>query len=310
VKFLQMSEIEEALPVRLRYDIEFRNRPISLVTTVADRAYAIEKQRLTQHHDVEMLRRLADEENVVVVSENFSAHYGVRPGDTITLPSDKGEVAFRVIGAVVDYSWPLGTVMLNQRDYEKYWNDLSVTLFDVYVRRGHDPAAVKEMIRNSPELGTKYDLRPMTRTDLKAHIDEMIELLFGIAYGQLIVVMLVAGLGMVTALLISVLQRRREMGMLRAIGASQARVVFLVLTEAFLMGIIGIVLGALFSIPLQWYALQVVFLEESGYAFPVDLPWAEAGVIALLAMTIATLAGLGPAIHAVRQRIPEAIAYE
>jgi ABC-type lipoprotein release transport system permease subunit len=56
--------------------------------------------------------------------------------------------------------------------------------------------------------------------------------------------------------------------------------------------------------------LRVLFVEESGYLFAVDIPWAEALVIAAAALVLATLAGLGPALYAVRQRIPEAIAYE
>src|SRR4029079_9599067 len=98
---------------------------------------------------------------------------------------------------------------------------------------------------------------------------------YGIAIGQEIVVVLVAALGVVTALLISVLQRRREMGLLRAIGASRAQVVYLVLAEACLMGIFGSVLGVLFAIPLEWYALQIVFLEESGFVFDLYFPWHE-----------------------------------
>ena len=64
------------------------------------------------------------------------------------------------------------------------------------------------------------------------------------------------------------------------------------------------------GIPLEWYVLNVIFLDEAGYLFPVVIPWAEAGVIAVAALVMATLAGLLPALSAVRQRIPEAIAYE
>src|SRR5260370_39750553 len=144
----------------------------------------------------------------------------------------------------------------------------------------------------------------------KGHIAAMIEKLYRVALGQEIVVVLGSALGVVTALLISVLQRRREMGLLRAIGASQAQVVYLVLAEAILMGIFGSVLGVIFAAPVQWYALQIVFLEEAGQIFPVYLPWWESVVIALIAMAIAALAGVGPALYAVRERIPEAIAYE
>jgi putative ABC transport system permease protein len=138
----------------------------------------------------------------------------------------------------------------------------------------------------------------------------MIERLYSIALGQEVVVVLVAALGVVMALLISVLQRRREMGLLRAIGASRAQVVYLVLAEACIMGIFGSILGVLFSMPLQWYALQIVFLEESGLTFDVLMPGSESAVISFSALVIAILAGFGPALYAVHARIPEAIAYE
>ncbi len=76
------------------------------------------------------------------------------------------------------------------------------------------------------------------------------------------------------------------------------------------MGVIGTIIGLLVGIPFQWYILNVVILEESGYLFPVYIPWLGGLLIAGAALVTATLAGLGPALYAVRQRIPEAIAYE
>ena len=76
------------------------------------------------------------------------------------------------------------------------------------------------------------------------------------------------------------------------------------------MGVIGSLIGFVVGIPLEWFALQVVILEESGYSFPVVVPWLEALLIAVAAILVATLAGIAPSIYAVRQRIPEAIAME
>lgn len=308
--------VEEVLPIHMTKSL-FRNVQIAMMTTVADRAYAVEKKRLTRLHDLELLQAMDREENAVIISENFAVLHHVHPGDFITMKSPRGEVKLHVIGKVVDYSWNLGTVVMNRRDFIKHWNDQSVTVFDVYLNFPPD-AAEGKMDQNAREvkdqiarqLGAQHDLHPLTRMELKARIDGIIERFYGITYAQQIVVILVAALGIVTALLISVMQRRREMGLLRAIGASQGQVIYLVLAEAFLMGIFGTVIGLVFSIPLQWYALQVMFLEESGYYFPVYLAWGEAAIVALVAVLIATLAGLGPAVFAVQQRIPEAIAYE
>jgi putative ABC transport system permease protein len=112
------------------------------------------------------------------------------------------------------------------------------------------------------------------------------------------------------ALLISVLQRRRELGLLRAVGATRSQVVRCVVAEASLMGLIGTLIGLTVGIPLEWYALRVVILEETGYSFPVYVPWTASLLIAAASLLTARLAGLGPALYAVRQRIPEAIAVE
>ena len=66
----------------------------------------------------------------------------------------------------------------------------------------------------------------------------------------------------------------------------------------------------LIGLPMQWYVLQVVMVEESGFSFDLLVPWRQAILISIGAISIATLAGLLPALHAVRMRIPDAIAYE
>ena len=62
--------------------------------------------------------------------------------------------------------------------------------------------------------------------------------------------------------------------------------------------------------PMAWFLLRVVMIEESGFIFDVLFPWKEALGISAIAILIATAAGLLPALHAVRLNIPDAIAYE
>jgi putative ABC transport system permease protein len=112
------------------------------------------------------------------------------------------------------------------------------------------------------------------------------------------------------ALLISVLQRQRELGLLRAVGASRSQVLRSVLAEAALMGVVGSLIGTLFGIPLEWYTLHVILLDEAGFTFPAEVPWAQLAWVVLVGMSVATLAGLLPALRAVRLRIADAIAYE
>ena len=138
----------------------------------------------------------------------------------------------------------------------------------------------------------------------------MLRRVYSMAYAQEAVVGMVALLGVVSALFISVLQRRRELGLLRAVGASRAMVLRSVLAEAVLMGLVGAAVGLLIGLALEWYVLDILLTDEAGFRFPVRVPWLEAGVVSALAVVLATAAGLWPAYHATRLRIPEAIAYE
>jgi putative ABC transport system permease protein len=326
--------VERALPVRLRKPT-FRDAQVMMIVLDADDYYAVDSKRGARITGLDLYKRLAATKNGVIVSDNFAALHHVGVGDVIPLTSPKGKVELHVIGKMPDYSWNLGSIFVNRKDYDSYWDDPRVDVFDIYLREdpGHDAlvaetcawlgfdgdavvARQKEQRKRFVQEevlkrhGAEHGLFVLTREELQDHVDGMIQRLYGIAYAQQFVVLFVAALGVVTALLISVLQRRREMGLLRALGGSRWHVIRCVLAEAALMGTIGSVIGFLVGVPLEWYALRIVILEESGYLFPVIIPWKEALVIGGAAVLTATVAGLGPSLYAVRQCIPEAIAME
>jgi putative ABC transport system permease protein len=278
----------------------------------AETYYRANKERGGRVPHLELFRRLAEEPNTAVVSENFVHMNGLGVGDTIHLPSDHGTVPLRIIGTMVDYSWNQGTVFIDRQQSLDGFNDQRADVFDVYLPPDMDEAS-KEALRAKvaqSSLATEHDLNILTRSELHERILDLIRRLYGLAYTQELVVGIVAALGVVAALLISVLQRRRELGLLRAVGATQDQVLRSVLAEAVLMGLIGTLVGLVVGVPFEWYVVRAVIYEEAGFQFPVVYPWLAAGVIAGLAMICATLAGLGPALHAVRLRIAEAIAYE
>src|SRR5262249_30987986 len=142
-----------------------------------------------------------------------------------------------------------------------------------YLRdRSRDEAVREEMLHR---WGAEHALVVLTQGKLREHIKGIIRRLYGLAYSQEIVVGLVAALGVVMALLISVLQRRRELGLLRAVGATRAQVLRSVLAEAALMGALGTVIGLAIGIPLEWYCVKVILFEEAGFLFPFHVPWLE-----------------------------------
>src|SRR5262249_40563238 len=120
----------------------------------------------------------------------------------------------------------------------------------------------------------------------------------------------VAVLGVVSALLISVLQRRRELGLLRAVGATRGQVFRAVVAEALLMAAAGTLVGLAGGLPLEWVTGRRVLFEETGFLFSVRVPWGAAVIVTAVSLAGAAVAGLGPALYAARLRIAEAVSYE
>ncbi len=252
--------------------------------------------------DLEKFQALPGTDNVLV-SDNFATRHNVKVGDTIHLPGATGPIPLRVVGTVRDYSWSRGTVFLDRARYAQLFGDDLIDICHVFLKPGAPAQPVEE-------FAGRYGLFATDRAAVRKFLSELITRVYVLAYIQQVVVGAVAALGVVTALLISVLQRKRELGVLLAVGATPAQVLRTVLAEAVLMGAFGTALGLLIGLPMEWYVVRVVLAEETGFVLDVVVPWKEAFLIAGGALATATLAGLLPAWHAVHTRIPDAIQWE
>jgi putative ABC transport system permease protein len=304
VDLAALPGVRGVLPVRFRR-VQYDHTTVLLTALDAQTYYDLNRDR-PQVPGLELYPRLTDPDTILV-SHNFAAVHGKQVGDRITLRGPAGPVELTIVGTLVDYSWNQGSVIIDRGNFRRLFDDPLVDVFDVFLEPSADRAAAEKQVE---AWAARQALFVTTRPELKQEIADVIHRFYGIAYSFELVIGIVAVLGVVTALLISVLQRQRELGLLRAVGATQAQVLRSVLAEATLMGLIGTLLGVLAGIPLEWYVVRVVILQESGFLFPVLLPWQEIGLLVVLALSATTLAGLGPALHAVRLRIVEAIAYE
>jgi putative ABC transport system permease protein len=245
--------------------------------------------------------------NYTVVSENFAAKWNVKVGDTVTVRGPRGDVALEVVGVGRDYTWSMGTLFIDRSKYVELFGEDVVDQYQLFFEPGADFDTTYDAVRRHVE---RRGLLVQDRQAVHLYLGGMLDRIFLIAYLQQVIVAVVATLGVVMALLISVLQRRRELGLLRAVGATQPQVLKSVLAEAALMGLLGTCLGLLMGLPMEWFLLRLVVEEETGFVFDLLVPWKEAVGIAAVAVLASTLAGLIPALHAARLRIPDAIAYE
>jgi putative ABC transport system permease protein len=304
VKESLKNDIEAAVGIRFHI-LDFRDRLIFMLAIDANAFDSGSTRSLARN--LGKYPRLR-EGGTALVSENFAALYGVHPGDCISVRGRNGPIELEVIGTMVDYTWNRGTLLVDRAWFSKQFGDDLVDIWDVYLRPGADPAAVRDQIQE--KFGQQEALYGATRAEMHKSIELGIDRIYTLGYAQFFIVGLVTLLGVVSALFISVLQRRRELGLLRAVGASRGQVLGTVLAEASLMGLFGALIGFLVGLILEWYTIRLILFDEAGFVFPMLVPWKPAAVVFALSLILATLVGLWPAYHATRLRIAEAIAYE
>jgi putative ABC transport system permease protein len=258
--------------------------------------------------DRPLYRRLL-EPGSALVSENFAGLNGVKVGSTIVLPGENGPVSLKVVGTIVDFSNNRGTIVVDRQGIGKAFGTSAVDIFAVgLIDHSEADAACQAINRSS--WAAENAAEAMTHEALRGHILGMIGRLYGVAYVQEIVAAAVAALGVSASMLICVAQRRRELGLLRALGATSHQVFITVIAEAAAMALIGAGLGAVLGFALEWYVLRVILLVETGFNFPVLLPLADALLISVVIGVAAIVSGLAPALSASRMGIGSGLARE
>jgi putative ABC transport system permease protein len=205
----------------------------------------------------------------VLISQNFGSHFEKKTGDTVELATPSGTVPFRVLGTVVDYGSPEGTLFLSRDVYKRLWKDPLVSAFSVEVAPGHTPEEVQRSIEAA--LGPR-GLIATRNSQLRAQFDVMMDESFGYTKAIEIAALGIGLLALLSTLLVSLLSRQRELGMLRAIGMSRGQLVRMVLGEAMLLGIFGGIAAVLLGVYLARLWVVSTLASSLGWFIHVHVP--------------------------------------
>ena len=251
---------------------------------------------------------LAAQGKGVLVSENFSLLHGYKLGDILTIPTPSGELRLPIVGVSVDYSDQQGAILIDRGVFIRYWNDPSIDLFRVYVAHGFSGTDVKRAIL--AKFGDNRQLFVLSNRDVRAYITKLTDQWFGITYIQIAVAVLVAVLGIVNTLTVSITDRRRELGVLQAVGGMRGQIRRTIWLEALAMAAIGMVLGLALGAGQLYYSLGLSERDIAGVRLPYEYPYQIALWLTPIMLAAAFVAAIGPAESAVRGSLVEALEYE
>ena len=284
-----------------------RGTPVMIIALEAEISGRRVRLPVVAGRNEEMYQATAEGKGIIA-SENFALLQYVSLGDMLEIPSPDGVLRLPVVGIVRDYSDQQGSLLMDRSLYLRHWHDDSVNVFRLYLHKSGDAGSVKTAIL--AKLGDQTRLFVLQNRELRAYILKIADQWFGIAYVQIAVAVLVAILGIVNTLTVSISDRRRELAVVQAIGGLRGQIRRMIWIEAILIGAIGLALGLLLGAASLYYVREIGGRDIAGLRLTYEYPF---GIVALLIPVIlgaAFLSALGPAEAAVHGRLVEALEYE
>jgi putative ABC transport system permease protein len=288
----------ESVDAIRRIDLVYEN---SLVVLGAVNFDVIEKRRsllLKSPADADAAFRRAVEDDAVFVSETFANRRGTRVGDTIAIETPNGPRRVPVAAVYYDYAADRGVILMNRPAFARDFGDLPPTGVAAYLADDASPEQVRQEILDSLDEGHRAFI--YTNRALRQEVLRIFDSTFAITYALEIIAIIVAMLGVGATLLTLVLERQRELSMLRLIGAARRQVQRVVVIEAALIGAASQAIGLLVGLALSVLLVYVINVQSFGWTIQFRVPYAFLAQVSVAVVIATALAGVYPARRAAR----------
>jgi putative ABC transport system permease protein len=243
-----------------------------------------------------------------IINKLYASLSHLKVGDTLNVATPDGAKPYQVVGIGADLlNYKLNTLYISQANMTA---DFHVSE-DVVVMANVAPtanstqvrAAINNLLAGYPQLTLYWG------ADFRATTLATLDTIFNAIDILLLVLLIPSALGLINTLAINVLERTREIGVLRAVGATQRQVRKLVIAESLLLAAVGTALGIVGGIVMGWmFTTFLASLFSSSVTFSFPFIWIVAAIV--LALLISLLASALPARQAARLQIVRALQYE
>ncbi|SNX61725.1 putative ABC transport system permease protein [Streptomyces sp. TLI_55] len=241
----------------------------------------------------------------VVVDSDIAKSRDWTAGSTFTAHYEDGKAQRLTVSAIYEGNELIRGIMVDNRTLTPHLTDPADRRILVKTADGASDAT-KDRLEKA--LGTNPAVKVQSKQDLSDDIAQMFTLILNMVYGLLAMAVLVAVLGVINTLAMSVFERSQEIGMLRAIGLDRKGVKRMVRLESLVISLFGGVLGIGLGVFFGWAAGELLGTKMATYE--LVLPWGRMALFLLGAAVVGVLAALWPARRAARLNMLSAIKAE
>lgn len=243
----------------------------------------------------------------LIINEPMSNRFKLGVGDEVTLLTDQGEQRFTIVAIAYDFDVQSGA-LIDDAIYRTYWDDVNLSSAALFVEPGVDVDAKINELRAA--FASEAELVIRSSRGLREHSLAIFDRSFSITVALQMLATLVAFIGILSALMSLQLERRREIGTLRAVGMTRRQLWRLTLMETGLMGTTAGILAMPTGFVLAVILIYIINLRSFGWTLQMYLQpvyFLQALTVALIA---ALLAGVYPAWRVGRMQPADALREE
>ncbi|QFQ99380.1 ABC transporter permease [Streptomyces phaeolivaceus] len=238
----------------------------------------------------------------VVVDEETAKSHGWKINSSFTVTYEDGRRDSLTVSGVYEGTQMVQGIMVDNATVTPHLTEVNDRQVLVKTASGGS-AATEERLRKA--LGDNPAIQIQSKADISREVAKLIGLMLNILYGLLAMAVIIAVLGVVNTLAMSVSERQREIGMLRAIGLGSSSVQRMVRLESMIISLFGGLLGVALGVFFGWAAGELISTGMPTYE--LALPWGRLALFLLLAAVVGMLAALWPARRAARMNMLMAI---
>jgi len=241
-----------------------------------------------------------------VVDEAYAKSNDLEIGDVLRVLTPTGRrTSFEIVAAIKDRTDFLGSFVIGQAAMARFFGETRDTYVLVGIASGAGAATVEQRVKRL--VKERYpSAEALDQQELKQSQEEQITGLLNLIYALLALAVIVSIFGIVNTLALSIHERTRELGMLRAVGMTRRQVKRVIRYEAVITALIGALLGT--ALGVLFAALISRPLADEG--FELAYPVGQLIVILVLAALAGVVAAIGPARRAAKLDVLDALAYE
>ncbi|MEU6226200.1 FtsX-like permease family protein [Streptomyces sp. NPDC047042] len=244
----------------------------------------------------------------VVVDDRTAKYRKWKAGSAFTVAYEDGRKQRLTVAGVYESNEMFNGMMLDNSLLAAHGTDANRAADSQVLVKTSDGATDATKDRLEKALGANPAIKIQDKKDLSNEVARMFTLMLNMLYGLLAMAVLVAVLGVINTLAMSVFERSQEIGMLRAIGLDRKGIKRMVRLESLVISLFGGVLGIGLGVFFGWAAGEL--LGSTTPTYELVLPWARMALFLLLAATVGVLAALWPARRAARLNMLTAIKAE